>query len=117
MNAPNLFYYDPDTEEMLPAPVEPLAGYKDDTDFQLRSLAHKAEADAQKARNEFRLSDASRLAGLAARYHKAAAARYRPTVQPHLPPVDPLPVRIALALIVAILTAFAIGWIIGMVLQ
>ena len=112
-----LYYYDPDTEEMLPAPVEPLVGYKDETDFQIRSLAHKAEADAQRARDEYRLSDAFRLASLAARYHKAAAARYRPAVQPQpQPPADPLPVRVVLALVVAILTAFALGWIIGLVI-
>ena len=117
MNAPNLFYYDPDTEEMLPAPVEPLAGYKDDIDYQLRNLAHKAEGEARKARDAGRNWDADYFAALAARYHKQAAARYRPTVQPHLPPADPLPVRIALALIVAVFAAFALGWIIGMVLQ
>jgi hypothetical protein len=114
MNA--LYYYDPDTDQMKAVLVDPPLGYKDDTDYQLRNLAHKAEGEARKARDAGRNWDADYFAALAARYHKQAAARYRPTVQPHLPPADPLPVRIAIALIVAVFAAFAIGWIIGLVI-
>ena len=64
MNA--LYYYDPDTDQMKAVLVEPPAGYKDDTDYQLRNLAHKAEGEARKARNAGRNWDADYFAALAA---------------------------------------------------
>lgn len=75
-----LYYYDPETEALKAVPVDPPVGYIDDTDYLLRSLAHRAEGDARKARDDQRNGDAAHFAALAVRYHRAAEARYTPAV-------------------------------------
>ena len=88
--------------------VNPAVGYKDDTDLQLRTLAHKEEALARKARDERRNGDAATHADLAIRYHLEAEARYRPTAQP---PRQLAGTRWETVLIVSIFFVFAMDFL------
>ena len=102
------------THTHLYAVVMPPAGYKDDADFQLRTLAHKEEALARQARDQRRNLDAQTHADRAIRYHLEAEARYVPTAQPQRIP-SPLPIgeQIGIVFFVFIAACGLFGWLAG----